>query len=109
MSSGSFWDHFDDSKIKQNQSHNKTYCNGCLDHQKKLLQDSGTYDDVDWKAKGESFLNGASRKRNVKRAPYMPEQLASESGPPGVSKSRGSPTFSGNARRRAADMPATQR
>ncbi|KAJ7693020.1 hypothetical protein B0H17DRAFT_1330580 [Mycena rosella] len=48
MSSGAFWKYFDNSGKKQNQSHYHSYCLGCLDHQKRLLQDAGTFNQAEW-------------------------------------------------------------
>ncbi len=32
MAKGPLWDHFFDSCVRQNSSHNKAYCYGCIDH-----------------------------------------------------------------------------
>ncbi|KAF8188283.1 ribonuclease H-like domain-containing protein [Mycena galopus ATCC 62051] len=41
----------------QNASHYFNYCKGCVLHQKKLLQDAGTYDETEWQAEGQSFID----------------------------------------------------
>jgi hypothetical protein len=43
---------------KQNSSHWINYCKGCVKHEKKLLQDAGTFDAVDWQEGGQSFREG---------------------------------------------------
>ncbi|KAF8147450.1 hypothetical protein K438DRAFT_1780071 [Mycena galopus ATCC 62051] len=53
------WDHFHKGKIRQNTSHWKTHCKGCVKHEQKLLQDAGTCDSVDWQAEGQSFWDGS--------------------------------------------------
>jgi hypothetical protein len=43
---------------KQNSSHWINYCKGCVKHEKKLLQDAGTFDPVDSQEGGQSFRDG---------------------------------------------------
>jgi hypothetical protein len=50
--------YFHRGTTKQNSSHWNTYCKGCVKHEKKLLQDAGTFDAVDWQEEGQSFLDG---------------------------------------------------
>jgi hypothetical protein len=52
--------YFHNLREKQNLSHYKTYYTGCVLHQKKLLQDAGTYNNADWQVEGDSFINGES-------------------------------------------------
>lgn len=60
MSSGDhpLWAYFHNLGVKQNKSHYFSYCKGCVENQQKLLQEAGTYDDAEWKAKGPSFVAG---------------------------------------------------
>ncbi|KAJ7936238.1 hypothetical protein B0H13DRAFT_1853607 [Mycena leptocephala] len=52
------WKFFYQGSDMQNQSHWKSYCKGCVNHLKKLLQDAGTFDEADWQrgTQGVSFV-----------------------------------------------------
>ncbi|KAK7027215.1 hypothetical protein R3P38DRAFT_3191585 [Favolaschia claudopus] len=34
-----------------------TYCKGCIQHEKELLQNTGTFDSVEWQHGGQSFVD----------------------------------------------------
>ncbi|KAF8173539.1 hypothetical protein K438DRAFT_1772075 [Mycena galopus ATCC 62051] len=50
----------------QNASHYFNYCKGCVLHQKKLLQDAGTYDETEWQAEGQSFIDACHAAGSVR-------------------------------------------
>ncbi|KAF8146019.1 hypothetical protein K438DRAFT_1781380 [Mycena galopus ATCC 62051] len=50
MSGATLAGYFHNLQELQNASHYFNYCKGCVLHQKKLLQDAGTYDETDWQA-----------------------------------------------------------
>ncbi|KAJ6494539.1 hypothetical protein C8R45DRAFT_927719 [Mycena sanguinolenta] len=52
------WSHFYKGTVKRNSSHWNMYCKGCIKHEQKLLQDTGTYNSIDWLNKGPSFIAG---------------------------------------------------
>ncbi|KAK7006663.1 hypothetical protein R3P38DRAFT_3214017 [Favolaschia claudopus] len=49
------WTHFLKlhGKPKFNSSYWATYCKGCIQHEKELLQNTGTFDSVDWQHEKE--------------------------------------------------------
>ncbi|KAK7055666.1 ribonuclease H-like domain-containing protein [Favolaschia claudopus] len=63
MSSSPMWSHFLKlhGRPKFNSSHWATYCKGCIQHEKELLQNTGTFDSVDWQQGGQSFVDACDR------------------------------------------------
>ncbi|KAJ7803588.1 hypothetical protein B0H14DRAFT_2613203 [Mycena olivaceomarginata] len=57
MSRAALAAYFHNLREKQNLSHYRIYCRGCVLHQKKLPQDAGTYNNADWQAEGDCFIN----------------------------------------------------
>ncbi|KAK6996192.1 hypothetical protein R3P38DRAFT_3287881 [Favolaschia claudopus] len=54
------WTHFLKlhGRPKFNSSHWATYCKGCIQHEKELLQNTRTFDSVDYQHGGQSFVDG---------------------------------------------------
>ncbi|KAJ7805467.1 hypothetical protein B0H14DRAFT_3771606 [Mycena olivaceomarginata] len=66
MSRAALAGYFHNLREKRNLSHYRTYCRGCVLHQKKLLQDAGTYNDADWQAEGDSFIDACHATSSIR-------------------------------------------
>ncbi|KAJ6549409.1 ribonuclease H-like domain-containing protein [Mycena vulgaris] len=81
MATNALWAYFHRGE-KQNTSQWLTYCKGCVANQQQILRDNGTYDDMDFRAKGQSFRDACAAAGSVRgdKAAWIPHILGSGRG-----------------------------
>ncbi|KAJ6461535.1 ribonuclease H-like domain-containing protein [Mycena vulgaris] len=81
MATNALWAYFHRGE-KQNTSQWLTYCKGCIANQQQILRDNGTYDDMDFRAKGQSFRDACAAAGSVRgdKAAWIPHILGSGRG-----------------------------